>query len=453
MWIQTHNFSTEELKSHIPDGQQIITVSWLWWGDEGKWKVAAALDGWFDIVAAANGGGNAGHNVIVWEGGPDEKKLHFHELPWASSSWVLTYISGGRVVNISKLHEEIIMLQEETNKKVSIVMSAGAQVIVPSLQQKLDGDIEWLLSQKWDSVWTTKKWIWPAYALKASRLWINIGQLLYDEEMVSQKISVIGEVFSGIDVESVLAEFTLAKKELLDLIEAWVICIDETNTFICESISQQGKRVVVECSQSAMLSLSWNSYPNCTSSECSFNGVAPHLGIEWPGYKIGVIKSIPSKVGNGTFPTKFDTNGVDPHFIKLYRDTAWEYGATTGRPRDVGYLDAVQLKHVFKTGNQPDMLWVNMVDLLFLLSTNGIQNKVAVWYTVRHKVTKAESIFTDTVPPDHFEIIGIEYKDMPSVGWPQDYPKYVEALRNELWFSWPIVIWVWPGSRDNILFS
>lgn len=453
MWIHTKNFSTEELKSHIPCAEQVITVSWLWWGDEWKWKVAAALHGWYDIVAAANGGGNAGHNVIVWEGWPDEKKLHFHELPWASSSWVPTYISGGRVVNISKLHEEISMLQKETNKKVSIIMSAGAQVIVPSLQQKLDGDIEGFLSQNWENVWTTKKWIGPAYALKASRLWINIGQLLYDEDIISKKMSVIGEVFSGVDIEKVLTEFTLAKKELLALISSWDITIDETNAFIPESISQQGKRVVVECSQSAMLSLSWNSYPNCTSSECSFNGVAPHLGIEWPGYKIGVIKSVPSKVGNGTFPTKFDTNGVDTSIIQAYRDAAWEYGATTGRPRDVWFLDAVQLKHVFKTGNRPDMLWVNMVDLLSFLYQNGIQNKVAISYTVRHKVTWKETVFIDTVPPDHFEIIDVIYKELPSVRWPEDYPQYVTVLKEVLWFDGPVVIWVWPWSNDNILFS
>jgi adenylosuccinate synthase len=453
MSVHTIQFDVSELMAHIPQDEQIATVSWLGWGDEGKWKVAAALDGWFDIVAAANGGGNAGHNVIVGEGTDNEKKLHFHELPGAAISGVPTYISWGRVVNISKLHEEIRTLQTETTQKVNIVMSAGAQVIIPSLQQKLDADIEWLLSQGGGSVWTTKKGIWPAYALKAFRLWINIWQLLYDQDVIRKKMSALSEIFSSIDTDIVMSEFALAKTELETLIASWVVTIDETNTFIPESISQGWKKVVVECSQSAMLSLSWNAYPNCTSSECSFNGVAVHLGIEGPWYKIGVIKSVPSKVGNGCFPTKFDDNGVDTTFINQYRELAWEYGATTGRKRDVGFLDAVQLKHVFKTGNRPDMLWVNMVDLLSFLHTHGVQNKIAIGYNVRHKVTKKESVLTDTVPPDYFEIIGVEYRNLPDVTEAKDYPRYVEVLRKELWFTWPIVIGVWPGSWDNILFS
>ena len=437
----------------IPDSESVVTVTWLGWGDEWKGKVAAALHGWYDIVAAANGGGNAGHNVIIREWLEGEKKLHFHELPGAAVSGVPTYISWGRVMNVTKLWEEILTLERETSQRVDIILSTSTQIIITSLQQKLDGDIERDLSAWWCSVGTTKKWIGPAYALKAFRLWINVGQLLYDDEWISKKIDAISSIFSSMDREAIMWEFLLAKQELQTLIDAWTVTLDDSNTFIPESISKDWKKVIIECSQSVMLSLSGNAYPNCTSSECWFNGIAPSLGLPWAGFKVWVIKAIPSKVWNGTFPTKFDTAWVDWDFIHSYRQKAWEFGATTGRPRDVWFLDAVQIRHVFKTGNTPDVLWINMVDLLLFLQENGIKNKIAIGYRAINKKTKEEKYFTDTVPPDFFEILAVEYIDLPDVGSEGDYQKYVHIIRSIIWFTWPIVIGTGPWSRDNILFK
>lgn len=94
-----------------------------------------------------------------------------------------------------------------------------------------------------------------------------------------------------------------------------------------------------------------------------------------------------------------------------------------------------------------------MVDLLLFLQENGIKNKIAIGYRAMNKKTKEEKYFTDTVPPDFFEILAVEYIDLPDVGSEGDYQKYVHIIRSIIWFTWPIVIGTGPWSRDNILFK
>lgn len=443
---------SDDFKSSIPQDTRVITVVWLSYWDEGKGKVADAWQWRFDIVAAANGWGNAWHNVMI-----HNKKEHFHELPGASNSAKVIYISQGRVCNLFALEKELQKLHSlQSNQKTGLVIANNTSLIVPSLQKYLDTKIE--KSKKnitWSNVGSTWSWIGPGYGLKAMRLTPNVWSLLsYTDEEIKNTIRVLWDIFKELNLDDIYDEFITSRSILQDSIKNKIINIDRFNNYIPYNLDENPARnIIVECSQSVMLSLSSWSYPNCTSSECWFNGILSSLSIDNPWLKIGVIKAIPSKVGSGRFISKrWEENWISNEFIDLYRTTAWEFWATTGRPRDIGYLDIVQFKHVCRTGNEPDILWINMADMLPFLAKHNVPNKVATNYNIIHPQTKKIVNTHNTVPTENIIVDSVDYTTLSPVKNSDDYKNYVQEIRRLSWFTGPIVLWTGPGSEDNIFF-
>lgn len=423
-----------------------------WWSlwDEWKWKVSSALEQtkWIDYVAVPTWWANAWHNVVFnW------KKIALHELPgWAIIQDAKVYIWQWRVVNISWLSKEIEDLKNIwCNKKNQLIVAWNTQIIFDLLQKKLDSYIEEIRASK---VWTTKKWIWPAYALKALRTWISVNELINDPKSVEEKTMInyelFNKIFEWVNIKELFKDISNERQLLQNLIERWEVSIDENNMLLNQEVSKW-KKILIEASQSALLALDGWMYPNCTSSDTSINWALSALNLIEVNNWIAVMKAVKSKVWSWNFPTKFEEEIAKP-----YRIVADEFWATTWRPRDVWYFDAVESRYVLSK-NKTSVLFITKADLLKDLP------EVKIWLSYRSKSWK---IYSDYIPTlqSEYDWLQVEYSRWfilkEDIWWmtdisqlPQSYKDYFDFLIEIVWFEWRVVIWTWAKPNEFIIYK
>lgn len=412
----------------------------LW--DEGKGKVVSLFRN-VDRVATPTWWGNAWHTVYYeWQ------KIALHELPWwAIIDKARVYLWQGRVINIADLWTEMKQLQNAgLSLDAKVVIAGNAHLIFNSLQRSLDGTIEQLKSRK---VWTTKKGIGPAYALKALRTSITPNILLNSPDRVQELISLNIALFPWLDEQTIMDEIHQAHRQLTDLITQWYISIDST----CMQLNherKQGKRILIESSQSALLAIDGGMYPYCTSSDTTANGIGSGLNIPHIDTSIAVFKAIKSKVGWWYFPTKFE----DEVLAESYRSASGEYGATTGRARDVGWFDCVETRRVLAT-NQVDIICITKADVLSYLGEVKYGRHYLVW----------DERYDDTIPTqDHeYDALQVQWSNSYQLSedianlqdptlLPVSYLDYITDLVDELWFTWWVLLGTWPDRDDICIF-
>ncbi|MBS1902542.1 MAG: adenylosuccinate synthase [Bacteroidetes bacterium] len=313
------------------------------WGDEGKGKIVDRLAAESDYVARYQGGANAGHTIIL----PDGSKFVLHLIPSGIfHPSALCVIGNGVVIDPVALREEIKML-EATGVQVAgrLFISHNAHLIMP-YHKMLDKAMEARLS-KIDSskaVGTTGRGIGPAYEDKFSRKGIRIVDLLDRPsltEKLRQNITEKNELLSKFygsdelcDVESIVSEYTAFDTEIDPYIT--------DTSLLLNTALREGKHILAEGAQAALLDIDFGTYPYVTSSSPTSGGACTGLGIPPTSIKdiIGVAKAYTTRVGNGPFPSELlDETG------ETLRQKGGEYGATTGRPRRCGWLDAVALRY------------------------------------------------------------------------------------------------------------
>ncbi len=307
------------------------------WGDEGKGKIVDLLSSKADIVARFQGGANAGHTIVI-----DDKQYVLHLIP----SGILNpntkcVIGNGVVIDPVALIEEIEMLKKHNIDVTGrLFISHKAHLIMP-YHKMMDSARE---NQKDDkAIGTTGRGIGPAYIDKAKRTGIRIVDLLDRKDFEAKlryNINEYNEVLTKIyghdelDVDAIVEKYI----EFDKLIDPYVTDI---STLINQSIDE-GKEIIVEGAQGALLDLDHGTYPFVTSSNPTSGGACTGLGI--PPTKIdeiiGIVKAYTTRVGNGPFPTQLD----DEIGLKLAK-IGHEFGATTGRPRRCGWLDLFALKY------------------------------------------------------------------------------------------------------------
>lgn len=313
-----------------------IVVVGTQWGDEGKGKYIDILSGDSDFVVRYSGGNNAGH-TIVHEG----TKYKFHLIPSGMLRKGKTCIIGnGVVIDPSVLLMELDSLKKQEIEMAELLISDRAHVIMPwhialdTLQEEMRGK---------EGIGTTKRGIGPAYADKAERSGIRIGDLLdadyFREKVYSNlkiKNAIIEKVYEGnpIDPEKVIDEY-------LGYAEKLKPYITDVNSIIHKAL-ENSKVVLFEGAQATFLDLDFGTYPYVTSSNPISGGVCTGAGV---GPKmitdvLGVMKAYTSRVGSGPFVTE-QSNEIGDKI----RDLGHEYGTTTGRPRRCGWLDLVMLKY------------------------------------------------------------------------------------------------------------
>jgi adenylosuccinate synthase len=324
------------------------------WGDEGKGKITDALAGDSSMVVRANGGSNAGHTISTPHG-----VFKMHLVPSGILSPGTTCVIGaGVVIDPIQLAKELADLRERGIDTSALVISDRAHVVLP-FHSEIDRGEERLRGE--EPIGTTLRGIGPSYADKVSRRGMRMADLC-DERAVKPRLerdfdarNRLLEGYYG--SEPVDAGATTQK--LLEAAEILFPFVGHAEEVVQDALDA-GVRVIVECALGAMLDIDYGSYPFVTSSSptaagaCQGAGIAPNQ-IE---RVIGVFKAYSSRVGSGPFPTElFDATGNE------IRERGKEYGTTTGRPRRIGWFDAVAARRVTRLNGVTDIA-LTLLDVL-----------------------------------------------------------------------------------------
>ena len=308
------------------------------WGDEGKGRIVDLLAEKVDVVARYQGGNNAGHTIVIVG-----ETVVLHHIPSGIlRPGKLSVIGNGVVIDPKVLLGEIEKLRsaqyrvDEENLKIS----DRAHVIMPYHKEIDIGREERMRSHR---IGTTGRGIGPAYEDKAARRGIRLSDLLHPEGFSARLQSVLEErnlyiakvlERNPLVLERIYEEYTRYGEKLRGF-------ITDTSKLLNDLIAD-GKTILFEGAQGALLDVDFGTYPYVTSSSAGSGGACTGTGVSPTKIDriLGVAKAYTTRVGEGPFPSEISGDlGV-----KL-RELGGEYGATTGRPRRCGWFDAVALRY------------------------------------------------------------------------------------------------------------
>ncbi len=335
--------------ANVLAGSGNAAVAGVQYGDEGKGQIVDGLSDRFKIVARYNGGANAGHSV--WVKG---EKYALHLIPCGIlTPGTVNLIGNGVVVDPAKLMEESRLLRGAgLDVNISnLLVSDRAHVVMP--YHKMEDEIlDRIMAEPGSAdglVETTKSGIGPCYADKALRStairMADVADPTTLRRRMSQIVAVKNAKLSAM-CHMLDADFTpFRADDLMDEVTAWSKAlaphVADTRAYL-QAEMEKGSRVLFEGANATLLDVDFGTYPYVTSSSCCSLGVYAGVGV--PGgalsEAIGVAKVYMSRVGTGPFPTEI--NGETADHI---RNTAGEFGTTTGRPRRIGWLDLVALRY------------------------------------------------------------------------------------------------------------
>ncbi len=319
------------------------------WGDEGKGKWIDVLAETADLVVRYQGGNNAGHTLYV-----EGEKIVLHQLPSGIFHPKQTSaLAAGVVVNPEALVAEMAKVEHRaTLTPDRLWMSGRAHVITP-WHIHLDTQRE---AKAVSAIGTTKRGIGPTYADKATRAGLRLGHYV---DPVARQRWLGRQAETNDDFRAFLA----AEPEVW---RRFAAAADKIRPFICDAEAKiraaatAGKKLLLEGAQGALLDIDHGTYPYVTSSSTGAGGACQSIGLspKLVGQVIGIAKGYVTRVGEGPFPTELKDD-VGAWLAKKGN----EFGATTGRPRRVGWLDAVALAYVVDV-NGLDGVVLNKMDIL-----------------------------------------------------------------------------------------
>ena len=315
-----------------------LAIEGMQWGDEGKGKVTDFCASHADIVVRSQGGNNAGHSI------------EHHGVRYALRllpSGILNpdtvnVIADGVVINPKAMLEELRILSEKGISSYQLLISKRATLLMP-YHIEIDKAREEALGDK--KIGTTKNGIGPCYEDRASRLSLRVGDL-FDIESLQERVESIlplknlelkaygGKEFS---VEEIMAM-------LLEVREALLPHIIDTTAYLQKAL-KEGKKILFEGAQGAMLCMTYGTFPFVTSSSPLATAIPNNTGLPLTAVEdvLGIMKAYTTRVGAGPFPTEIDGPLADS-----IREKGHEFGTVTHRPRRVGWLDLPQLKYVIE---------------------------------------------------------------------------------------------------------
>jgi adenylosuccinate synthase len=317
-----------------------IVVLGTQWGDEGKGKIVDLLSQEADAVVRFQGGHNAGHTLVI-----DGQKTVLHLIPSGIlQPDVECFIGNGVVLSLKALRNEIEKLEAKGVEVRSRIRISPACAIIMPWHEMLDRAREEARGDR--AIGTTCRGIGPAYEDKVARRGLRTSDLI-DPENLSEKIEHILDFHNFVLTERFGMEPLSIEAMVAEALELGAYFADQVADVSGRlyELRDAGKRVMFEGAQGSLLDIDHGTYPYVTSSNTTIGGVCTGAGIgpDAIDYVLGITKAYVTRVGVGPFPTElFDQNGE-----RLARRGA-EFGATTGRPRRCGWLDAVALRRMVR---------------------------------------------------------------------------------------------------------
>lgn len=403
---------------------QVDVLLGLQWGDEGKGKIVDVLCPKYDLIARFQGGPNAGHTLEF-----DHQKYVLNTIPSGIfHEGVLNLIGNGVVIDPIILKRELDALKKNGFDPVAngkLVIARKAHLILPT-HQLLDAASESKMGA--GKIGSTLKGIGPTYMDKTGRNGLRVGdttlpdfQIRYQRLVEKHKsiLSHYGEI----------PDFTEREQAFMEAIEFLKTIPQVDSEHLVNQYLRDGKRVLAEGAQGALLDIDFGSYPFVTSSNTTTAGACIGLGIAPAkiGRVIGIFKAYCTRVGGGPFPTELENETGE----KL-RQLGHEFGATTGRPRRTGWIDVPALKYAIMLNGVTELV-MTKADVLsgfdtIYACTHYIQNGEKIDYMPYDIVSvKPEPIY-EQLSGWNTDLCGITDKEQI----PKTLQGYIQYLEQHL---------------------
>ena len=415
------------------------------WGDEGKGKITDMLAETSDIIVRFQGGANAGHTIVN-----DYGKFALHTLPSGCFYDLTTSVIGyGVALNIPVLFKELISIVVKGVPMPKILISDRAQMVMPYHILFDEYEEERLAGKSFGS---TKSGIAPFYSDKYAKIGFQVSELFDTEEELKDKISRV------IASKNVLLEY-LYKKPLLTVDEVYETLMEykaivepyvcDVSAYLHEAI-KAGKTILLEGQLGTLKDPDHGIYPMVTSSSTLAAYGAIGAGI--PPYEIKqivtVVKAYSSAVGAGEFVSEIFGDEADE--LRRRGGDGGEYGATTGRPRRMGWFDCVASKYGCRMQGTTDVAFT-VLDVLGYLDEipvcvgYDIDGEVTTDFPTTAKLKKAKPVY-EVLPGWKTDIRGIKnYEDLP-----ENCRNYIEFIEKHI--GYPITMVSNGPKRTDIIY-
>ena len=414
------------------------------WGDEGKGKITDMMAENADIIVRFQGGTNAGHTIVNNYG-----KFALHTLPsGVFYNHTTSVIGNGVALNIPILINEIKSITDRDVPMPKILVSDRAQIVMP-YHVLFDQYEEERLGKK--SFGSTKSGIAPFYSDKYAKIGFQVNEL-FDEEVLREKVYRVLETKNillahlyhkdPIDAEELIATL----HEYRDMIAPYVC---DVSSFLNKAL-KEGKTILLEGQLGTLKDPDHGIYPMVTSSSTLAAYGAIGAGI--PPYEIReivtVCKAYSSAVGAGAFVSEIFGDEADE--LRRRGGDGGEFGATTGRPRRMGWFDCVASKYGCRMQGTTDVAFtvldvLGYLDEIPVCTGYEIDGEVTDEFPVTHRLEKAKPVLT-VLPGWKCEIRGIKkYEELP-----ENCRKYVEFIEQQI--GYPITMVSNGPGRDDIIY-
>ena len=443
-WNQENADFRQKSVSYQEEKHMVTAVVGANWGDEGKGKITDMLAKESDIIVRFQGGSNAGHTIINNYG-----KFALHLLPsGVFYNHTTSIIGNGVALNIPFLVKELNDLTSQGVPMPKILVSDRAQILMP-YHILFDTYEEARLAGK--SFGSTKSGIAPFYSDKYAKIGFQVNELFGDEKELMDKIENVCTL-KNVMLEHLYHQPALDPKEIFNTLmeykEMVAPYVCDTSKYLRDAI-KAGKNVLLEGQLGSLKDPDHGIYPMVTSSSTLAAYGAIGAGI--PPYEIKnittVVKAYSSAVGAGAFVSEIFGEEADE--LRRRGGDGGEFGATTGRPRRMGWFDAVASRYGVQIQGSTEVALtvldvLGYLDELHICVGYEIDGKVTKDFPTTPELEKAKPVYK-TLPGWKCEIRGIKnYEDLP-----ENCKKYIETIEEEI--GVPITMVSNGPGRDEII--
>ena len=414
------------------------------WGDEGKGKITDMLAEKADIIVRFQGGANAGHTIVNNYG-----KFALHTLPsGVFYNHTTSVIGNGVALDIPLLIKEVKSITDRNVPQPKILVSERAQMVMP-YHKLFDQYEEERLGGK--SFGSTKSGIAPFYSDKYAKIGFQVSEL-FDDELLEEKVQRVSEM-KNVILEHLYHKPLIDPAELLNTLHEYR---DMIAPFVCDVSAfldkalKEGKTILLEGQLGTMKDPDHGIYPMVTSSSTLAAYGAIGAGI--PPYEIKQIvtvsKAYSSAVGAGAFVSEIFGDEADE--LRRRGGDGGEFGATTGRPRRMGWFDCVATKYGCRLQGATDVAFtvldaLGYLDEIPVCVGYEINGEVTTDFPVTYKLEKAKPVLKK-LPGWKCDIRGIrKFEDLP-----ENCRKYVEFIEEQIGF--PITMVSNGPGREDIIY-